>query len=180
MPDQDTPTPDSAGEPTEPTTDSGAIQLPDDHPLVKTMRSEREQRKAMEAQLAEAQKALEVVRQESLSETEKAIEAARMDGEMKVYQALAPKLLLSEVQSSSINLVDPVVAARMIDVDSVKGDDGFIDSAKVASALEALVEEHPILVSGEKRQPDFDGGARSTPPAKRTDMEALLRAHVQT
>lgn len=120
------------------------------------------QRRAAEYdKLAEAQK----------SEVQKAADAAKAAAEQATraerdshWQA---RIVRAEVRAAAGGkLADPEDAVRLLDLSSFDLDDeGNLDTAKVAAAIDALLKAKPYLAAGtatRQRTPDFDAGARGT------------------
>jgi seryl-tRNA synthetase len=135
-------------------TDEDATELPDDHPLVKTLAKQRAELKELRKTYTQANKELEEVRKSQLSETERLIEQTKDDTRKAVRLEFAEKLVEAELKSS--------LKGRTLEGDSILAfnknafidDSGDIDSEAIATWVEAH-STHP-----EAPKPDLGQGAR--------------------
>ena len=173
------PTPEPSSEPAQP------LELPDDHPVLKTMRTEREQRKQLEQQIAELRKA-------QMSETERAIAEAREQAVAEARQewdterqTIARERMADRVRvAAAKDLNDPEDAVRLIDLDSLDPSTDDVD-AEIASRLASLVEAKPYLkVSETHPSGSRDAGSRtdSLKPSQltRQDLSNMTPQQIET
>lgn len=75
------------------------------------------------------------------------------------------RILKAEVRAAAAGkLADPADALRFLDLSSIEvGEDGDIDAATVATAIDDLIKQKPYLAaqSGKRFQGSADGGARN-------------------
>lgn len=173
------PTPEPSSEPAQP------LELPDDHPVLKTMRTERDQRKQLEQQIAELRKA-------QMSETERAIAEAREQAVAEARQewdterdAIARERMADRVRvAAAKDLNDPEDAVRLIDLDSLDPSSTDVD-AEIASRLQQLTEAKPYLkVSETHPSGSRDAGSRSDSikPSQltRQDLQSMSPEQIKT
>lgn len=138
---------------------------------------------AAEKALAKATSELEKFRESQLSDQEKAVKAAREEGIAEGRSAGNARLIRAEVlAAASGKLANPAHAfAILTDAGALKdiqvGDDGTLDTAAIAAAVDELVTAEPHLAA--VRDPQFgnrqpvDGAPVSTDAA----FDAFLRSH---
>lgn len=149
----------------------------------KALDQERTARKEAERQLkdavAKAKRADELeaelskFREDAMSEQEKALEQARNEardeGRKEALSTSNERLFKAEVKAASAGkivdadlLSDPLVAQRILGLDDIPiTDDGDIDGAAIALAVDAMLEAKPHLAVSATRTPgSIDQGAR--------------------
>lgn len=153
-------------------------QLPDDHPVLVTMRRERDARKAAERRQQEYEQQLAQIQQQNESDTERAIREAREQAANEVRTEFATERLEDRIRvAAARRLNDPEDAVRLLDRD------GLDPSAEnLASEIEArigsLIESKPYLaVTRETPSGSNDAGSQ-TPPSQpeqltRSDLERM-------
>jgi hypothetical protein len=132
-------------------------ELPDDHPLVKTLAkqyAEIKELKRNKEQLTKAQQELEAIRQSQLSDTEKAIEQTKEDTRRAVRLEFAEKLVEAELKSSLKGRTLEGDAILTFNKTAFIDDSGDIDTDAIATWVEAH-STHP-----EAPKPDLGQGAR--------------------
>lgn len=131
-------------------------ELPDDHPLVKTLAKQRAELKELRKTYSQASKDLDDVRKSQLTEQERLIEQAKDDTRREVRLEVAEKLVEAELKSS--------LKGRALAGDSILDFDkkAFIDnSGDVDSdAIATWVEAHSMQTEAPK--PDLGQGARGS------------------
>ena len=138
------------------TVDDGndTTELPDDHPLVKTLAKQRAELRELRKTYTQASKELDEVRKSQLSDTERLIEQTKDDTRRAVRLEYAEKLVEAELKSS--------LKGRTLEGDSILSfnktafidDNGDIDSEAIATWVEAH-STHP-----EAPKPDLGQGSR--------------------
>ena len=135
-------------------TDDNTTELPNDHPLVKTLAKQRAELKELRKTYTQASKELDEVRKSQLSETERLIEQTKDDTRRAVRLEFAEKLVEAELKSS--------LKGRTLEGDSILTFDktAFIDeSGDIDSeAIATWVEAHSTHADAPK--PDLGQGAR--------------------
>lgn len=147
---------------TAPATAQDDGRLPEDHPLVVTMRKERESRKQAEAELAE-------LRKQQMTESERAVVEAKEQGAAEAriqYEAELGELRRSQLAAklqihAAKVMYDPADAVAHIDLSDLDPSDGNAD-AEIARRLDALIESKPYLRVSETR-PSGSNDAVSRP-----------------
>lgn len=137
-------------------------RLPDDHPLVVTMRKERDARKQLEGELAD-------LRKQQMSESERAIVEAKEQGALEARQQYENELaqlrrsqLAAKLQIHAAKVLhDPADAVAHIDLSDLDPSDGNADT-EIVSRLNALIETKPYLRVSETR-PSGSNDAVSRP-----------------
>jgi len=131
-----------------------AIELPDDHPLVKTLAKQRAELKELRKTYTEASKELDEVRKAQLSDTERLIEQTKDDTRRAVRLEFAEKLVEAELKSSLKGRALEGDAILKFDKTAFIDDSGDIDSDAIAT----WVETHSTQTEAPK--PDLGQGAR--------------------
>ena len=110
--------------------------------LKKAIKAERAARRKAEREAREATEALAL---KDKPADEQAIDQARREGRSEGVAGLAGKLVRSEVKAALAGKVtDPSRVLRLIDVSDIEvSDDGDVDEAAVADAIDAFLEEFP-------------------------------------
>lgn len=137
-------------------------RLPEDHPLVVTMRKERDQRKQLENELSE-------LRKQQMSESERAVLEAKEQGAAEAraqyeneLSALKRQQLTSRLQIQAAKVLhDSADAAAHIDLSDLDPSDENADT-EIVSRLNALIELKPYLRVSETR-PSGSNDAVSRP-----------------
>lgn len=135
---------------------SDSMELPDDHPLVKTLAKQRAELKELRKTYTQASKELDEVRKSQLSETERLIEQTKEDTKRAVRLEFAEKLVEAELKTA--------LKGRVLTGDSILefnktafiDDSGDIDSDAIATWVEA----HSTQT--ETPKPDLGQGARGS------------------
>lgn len=127
--------------PTEPVAEVTPVQLPDDHPLVKTLAAQKEQIKELKTVRDE----LEAIKASQMSDAEKAIAAARDEGKQEGFTEATSKWASRAVESE----FKAAFAGRDFDVDT------FLESANTSKFLtdDGLINSQAITELAEKLAP---------------------------
>lgn len=154
-----------------------STELPDDHPLVKTLAKQRAELKELRKTYTQASKELDEVRKSQLTETERLIEQTKEDTRRTVRLEFAEKLVEAELKSS--------LKGRTLTGDSVLefnkhafiDDSGEIDSEAIATWVEA----HSTQTEAPK--PDLGQGARGSKSSlaqirSREELERMTPAEI--
>jgi hypothetical protein len=186
----DEPTPDTEPAPEPEATDDKPLGPEGEKALEAFKQRAREAEKAAK-RVPELEAELAKIREDAMSEQEKALEAARKEaleqGRTSALSEINERLFKAEVKAASAGKVidtdllsDPLVAQRILGFENYPTtDDGDIDGAAIASALDKLLEAKPHLAASATRKPgSADQGARpaGTPP-KPTSIEDAFAAH---
>lgn len=132
-------------------------------------RLERERRKLGDVdELKRKAQAFDKLDEERKTELERAIDKAKDEASTATKADRdafwKSKLLTAQVQAAAAGkLADPADAVNLLDLSGLELDDeGNIDKAKVAAAIDALIEKKPYLAAGNgtRTRTDFDAGAR--------------------
>lgn len=148
---------------------------------VKALQAERSARKAAEKQIADLAAQLDAIRVEQMTDQEKALAAARSEAadaaKAETVATYERRLLEATVKAQAAGRFrDPADALRLIDLtDLPRGDDGVIDDATIAAALDQILTEKPYL--GTDQTPSWPAGDQGPqgPEAARTFSRAQLR-----
>jgi hypothetical protein len=129
-------------------------ELPDDHPLVKTLAKQRAELKELKRTYTQASKELDEYRKSQLTEQERIIEQTKEETRQAVRFEFAEKLVEAELKSS--------LKGRSLVGDSILDFDkkAFIDSSGEidSEAIATWVEAHSTHTEAPK--PDLGQGAR--------------------
>jgi hypothetical protein len=138
------------------TVDDGqdTTELPEDHPLVKTLAKQRAELKELRKTYTQASKELDEVRKSQLSDTERLIEQTKEDTRRAVRMEYAEKLVEAELKSSLKGRTLEGDAILTFDKTAFIDDSGDIDSEAIATWVEAH-STHP-----EAPKPDLGQGPR--------------------
>lgn len=138
------------------TVDTGedTMELPNDHPLVKTLAKQRAELKELRKTYTQASKELDEVRRSQLSETERLIEQTKDDTRKAVRMEFAEKLVEAELKSSLKGRTLEGDAILTFDKTAFIDDSGDIDSEAIATWVEAH------STNPEAPKPDLGQGAR--------------------
>ena len=135
-------------------TSEDTTELPDDHPLVKTLAKQRAELKELRKTYTQASKELDEVRKSQLSDTERLLEQTKEDTRKAVRLEFAEKLVEAELKSS--------LKGRALEGDSILAFDktAFIDDLGDidSEAIATWVETHSTNLDAPK--PDLGQGAR--------------------
>jgi seryl-tRNA synthetase len=134
--------------------DDNTTELPNDHPLVKTLAKQRAELKELRKTYTQASKELDEVRKSQLSETERLIEQTKDDTRRAVRLEFAEKLVEAELKSSLKGRTLEGDSILTFDKTAFIDDSGDIDSEAIATWVEAH-STHP-----EAPKPDLGQGAR--------------------
>lgn len=131
-------------------------ELPDDHPLVKTLAKQRAELKELRKTYSQASKDLDDVRKSQLTEQERLIEQTKDDTRREVRLEVAEKLVEAELKSSLKGRA--LAGDSILDFDKKVfiDDSGDIDSDAIATWVEA----HSMQTEAPK--PDLGQGARGS------------------
>ncbi len=134
--------------------DTGYEELPDDHPLVKTLAKQRAELKELKKTYTQASKELDEARKSQLTEQERLIEQTKEDTAKAVRLEFAGKMVEAELkgQLQGRNLTGDAILE--FNKDSFITSDGDIDSEAIAT----WVETHSTTTEAPK--PDLGQGAR--------------------
>jgi hypothetical protein len=135
-------------------TDDNTTELPNDHPLVKTLAKQRAELKELRKTYTQASKELDEVRKSQLSETERLIEQTKDDTRRAVRLEFAEKLVEAELKSSLKGRTLEGDSILTFDKTAFIDDSGDIDSEAIATWVEAH-STHP-----DAPKPDLGQGAR--------------------
>lgn len=135
-------------------TSEDSMELPDDHPLVKTLAKQRAELKELRKTYTQASKELDEVRKSQLSDTERLIEQTKDDTRRAVRLEFAEKLVEAELKSSLKGRTLEGDAILTFDKTAFIDDSGDIDSEAIATWVEAH-STHP-----EAPKPDLGQGPR--------------------
>lgn len=129
-------------------------ELPDDHPLVKTLAKQRAELKELKRTYTQASKELEEYRKSQLTEQERLIEQTKEETRRAVRFEVAEKLVEAELKSSLKGR--SLVGDAILDFDknAFIDESGDIDSDAIATWVEA----HSMQTDAPK--PDLGQGAR--------------------
>lgn len=134
--------------------DSGYEELPDDHPLVKTLAKQRAELKELKKTYTQASKELDEFRKSQLTEQERLIEQTKEDTAKAVRLEFAEKMVEAELKGAlkGRNLIGDSILEfnKTAFIDS----EGNIDSEAIAT----WVETHSTQTDAPK--PDLGQGAR--------------------
>lgn len=136
------------------TTTTDHLELPDDHPLVKTLAKQKAELKELRKNSSQAQRELDEMRKQNLTDQERAIEEAKDSERKAVRMEFAEKLVDAELKSQ---LKDRALAGDAVfgfDKAQFLTEDGDVDS----EAIVAWVEAHSSATGTAK--PDLAQGAR--------------------
>ena len=135
-------------------TDDNTTELPNDHPLVKTLAKQRAELKELRKTYTQASKELDEVRKSQLSETERLVEQTKDDTRRAVRLEFAEKLVEAELKSSLKGRTLEGDSILTFDKTAFIDDSGDIDSEAIATWVEA----HSTHADAPK--PDLGQGAR--------------------
>jgi len=129
-------------------------ELPDDHPLVKTLAKQRAELKELKRTYTQTSKELDDYRKSQLTEQERLIEQTKDETRRAVRLELAEKMVEAELKSSLKG--KSLVGDSILDFNrkAFIDDSGDIDS----DAIAAWVEAHSMQTEAPK--PDLGQGAR--------------------
>lgn len=138
------------------TVDTGedSMELPDDHPLVKTLAKQRAELKELRKTYTQASKELDEVRKSQLSDTERLIEQTKEDTRKAVRLEFAEKLVEAELKTALKGRTLEGDAILTFDKSRFIDDSGSIDNEAIATWVEAH-STHP-----EAPKPDLGQGSR--------------------
>ena len=139
-------------------------------------RKHERESKANAKRLAELEAAAEEAAQAAMSDHERAIEQARSEAaeaaRSEVQSAFHRRLFEAEVRAASAGnerltdlLSDGDVAQRLLGLAEIPiNESGSVDTTEIATAIAALTESKPYLVSDKRPAAGFDGGAKGAAP----------------
>ena len=129
-------------------------ELPDDHPLVKTLAKQRAELRELKRTYTQANKELDEYRKSQLTEQERLIEQTKDETRKAVRLEFAGKLVEAELKSALKNRT--LVGDAILEFDKARfiDDNGEIDSEAIAT----WVETHSMTADTPK--PDLGQGPR--------------------
>jgi hypothetical protein len=140
---------------------------------------ERQARKNAEKAARNATAELERLRAASMSEQEKAVADARKAGRDEVLSVANKRIVSAAVVAEAAGkLVNPGLAAKLVDLSAITvDDDGEPDAKAVRAAVAEALKEYPELAAVGARNGFGDAGQghRGNPAAANSDMNTLLR-----
>jgi hypothetical protein len=122
-------------------------------------------------QLRTTQAELDKLRKQSMTEAEKTAAEAEQRGRTAALTEAGPRLARAEFRAAAAGVLDKATLDGFLeyaDLAKFVGADGEPDTKAIDAAVKRL--------GGDRRSPDFDGGARQN-AGKATDMNALIRRH---
>jgi hypothetical protein len=115
---------------------------------------------------------LDKLKRQGMTEAEQAIAAAREEGKAEAMRAQGLKVAAAEFRALAAGrFADPAAAAQALDLARYVGDDGEVDSAELAKAVDALAAATAPNGTPPARVP---AGPRT--PAGAEEGDAWLRA----
>ena len=146
-------------------------ELPDDHPLVKTLAKQRAELKDLKRTYTQAAKELDEYRKSQLTEHERIIEQTKEETRQTVRFEFAEKLVEAELKSSLKGR--SLIGESIFDFDKK----AFVDSSGDidTEAIAAWVEAHSVQSDAPK--PDLGQGARG---AKSSLARIMSREELQS
>lgn len=152
-------------EETEPVEQSEHLELPDDHPLVKTLAKQRNELKELKKSYSQASKELDEYRQSQLTEHERLISKTQEETKKAVRLEFAEKLVEAELKNALKGRNLSGDALLDFNRSGFVDEDGEIDSEAIATWVEAHSTQ------AEAPKPDLGQGARGT-----TSSQAMIRS----
>lgn len=152
-------------EETEPVEQSEHLELPDDHPLVKTLAKQRNELKELKKSYSQASKELDEYRQSQLTEHERLISKTQEETKKAVRLEFAEKLVEAELKNALKGRNLSGDALLDFNKSGFVDEDGEIDSEAIATWVEAHSTQ------AEAPKPDLGQGARGT-----TSSQAMIRS----
>lgn len=139
-------------------------------------RTERDQRRALEARISELEKPAD-------TETPD-LDAVRAEAAREATAKANARILRSEIKAAATGkLTNPAIALKLIDLDSIEVDaNGDVDADEINEAIEDLLTREPYLAAKASRfQGTVDGGARkASGPSQltRADLAGMSPAEI--
>jgi hypothetical protein len=152
-------------EETEPVEQPEHLELPDDHPLVKTLAKQRTELKELKKSYSQASKELDEYRQSQLTEQERLVAKTQEETKKAVRIEFAEKLVEAELKNALKGRHLAGDAVLEFNKGSFVDEDGEIDSEAIATWVEAHSTQ------AEAPKPDLGQGARGT-----TSSQAMIRS----
>lgn len=140
-------------------------ELPDDHPLVKTLAKQRAELKELKKNYNKASKELSEARLASLTDQERLVEDAKTETAKQIRMEFAEKLVEAELKSALNGRVLNGDAVLQFDKATFVDDNGDIDSESIATWVDAHSTQ------AEAPKPDLGQGARGS-----TKSQAQIRS----
>jgi DNA repair exonuclease SbcCD ATPase subunit len=131
-------------------------ELPDDHPLVKTLAKQRAELKELKKSFTLASKELDEYRQSQLTEQERLISKTKEETRQEVKVELSGKLVEAELKSALKNRHLIGDAILDFNINSFIDDTGDVDSEAIATWVEAHSTQ------AEAPKPNLGQGVRGT------------------
>lgn len=141
------------------------LELPDDHPLVKTLAKQRNELKELKKSYSQASKELDEYRQSQLTEQERLVAKTQEETKKAVRLEFAEKLVEAELKNALKGRHLTGDAVLEFNKGSFVDDEGEIDSEAIATWVEAHSTQ------AEAPKPDLGQGARGT-----TSSQAMIRS----
>ena len=136
--------------------DSGYEELPDDHPLVKTLAKQRAELRELKRTYTQASKELDEFRKSQLTEQERLIEQTKEDTARAVRLEFAAKMVDAELKGQLKGRA--LIGDSVLEFDKTQfiDEDGNVNSEAIAT----WVETHST--TNEVPKPDLGQGARGS------------------
>jgi hypothetical protein len=152
-------------EETEPVEQSEHLELPDDHPLVRTLAKQRNELKELKKSYSQASKELDEYRQSQLTEQERLISKTQEETKKAVRLEFAEKLVEAELKNALKGRHVNGDALLTFNMGGFVDEDGEVDSEAIATWVEAHSTQ------AEAPKPDLGQGARGI-----TGSQAMIRS----
>jgi hypothetical protein len=152
-------------EETEPVEQPDHLELPDDHPLVKTLAKQRAELKELKKSYSQANKELDEYRQSQLTEQERLVAKTQEETKKAVRLEFAEKLVEAELKNALKGRHLAGDSVLEFNKSSFIDDGGDIDSEAIATWVEAHSTQ------AEAPKPDLGQGARGV-----TSSQAIIRS----
>lgn len=163
-----------------PEEDSTPQELPDDHPLVKTLAKQRAELKELKKNYTQANRELDEIKKANLSDQERLVEDAKSETAKTIRMEFAEKLVEAELKSALKGRSVPGDALLSFDKASFVDDDGDIDSEAIATWVDAHSEQAqtptPDLGQGVRGSSKSQAQIRSRDELKNMTPDAILEA----
>lgn len=131
-------------------------ELPDDHPLVKTLAKQRAELKELKKSFSQANRELDEIKKASLTDQERLVEDARTETAKTIRMEFAEKLVEAELKSALKGRTVPGDALLSFNRATFVDDNGDIDSEAIVTWVDAHSEQ------AQAPTPDLGQGARGS------------------
>lgn len=162
------------------TTTSDHMELPEDHPLVKTLAKQKAELKELRKNHTQASRELDNLRKQSLTDQERAIEEAKESERKAVRMEFAEKLVDAELKSQLKDRTLVSDAVFGFDKAQFLTEDGDVDSEAIMTWVEAhsaaTGTPKPDLAQGARGQKGSLAQIRSRDELKNMTPEEILQA----